>query len=280
MKKKGATVIVLLSQVGKVEGEDLVAAVPGIDAVIIGRSSTLLNKGRMIKNTVACYGGEQGQFIGRTMITLNAAKGQATGDCDVLMLGPEVGENQEVARLVKTFEDGFNEIMRKVDRERIAREEKKRADLAESPDRFLGADLCIRCHKDEAEQWKTTSHSVAWQTLVDVKKEATPECIPCHVVGFQKAGGFQTSADITRLANVQCENCHGMGTQHEAFAGKRVTEQVCVTCHQGENDPEWNWEKKRPMIVHANLSGETIKNKKNVMGKPTSSASTKPAGSH
>ena len=61
MRKKGATVIVLLSQLGKVEGEDLVTAVDGIDVVILGLNVPLLQKGRLIKNTVACYGGDQGQ---------------------------------------------------------------------------------------------------------------------------------------------------------------------------------------------------------------------------
>jgi 2',3'-cyclic-nucleotide 2'-phosphodiesterase (5'-nucleotidase family) len=60
LKKKGATVIVLLSQLGKVESEDLAAAVPGIDAVICGHNVPLLQKGRMVKNTVTSYGGEQG----------------------------------------------------------------------------------------------------------------------------------------------------------------------------------------------------------------------------
>ena len=60
---------------------------------------------------------------------------------------------------------------------------------------------------------------------------------------------------------------------HEAFANphKTVTEQVCITCHKGENDPEFNWQTKRPKIVHTNLSGETIKNMKNQMGKPSGS---------
>jgi nitrate/TMAO reductase-like tetraheme cytochrome c subunit len=273
MKKKGATVVVLLSQLGKVEGEDLAAAVPGIDVLIIGHSGTLLNKGRMIKNTVAVYGGEQGQFMGQTVITLNAARAQATGDADVYMLGPEVGENAEVARLVKAFEDGFNEILRKSEQQRIAAAESTRAEQNQSPDRYLGAELCMRCHKDEADQWKTTSHSLAWQTLVNVKKEATPDCIPCHVVGFGKPGGFQQQSDAAKLGNVQCENCHGMGTEHEAFANphKTVTEQVCITCHRGENDPEFNWATKRPKIVHTNMSGETIKNMKNTMGKPSGS---------
>lgn len=260
LRKKGATVVVLLSQLGKVESEDLVAAVPGMDAVICGRNVPMLQKGRMIKNTVASYGGEQGQYMSRTILTLDARRRVATGDNETLMLGPEVGEKAEIAKLVKAFEDGFNEKMRKAEKERIVEETAKKA---QNPDHFLGADLCMRCHKDEGEQWKTTSHSLAWQTLVEVKKDATPDCIPCHVVGYKQAGGFQAGTDAPRLANVQCENCHGMGTQHDAFAtSSRITEKVCTTCHQGENDPAWNWDKKLPMVIHTNYSGETIKAKK------------------
>ena len=53
---------------------------------------------------------------------------------------------------------------------------------------------------------------------------------------------------------------------------------MCITCHQGENDPEWNWEKKLPKIAHSNFSGETIKNKKNKMGDET--GMMKSGGSH
>jgi 2',3'-cyclic-nucleotide 2'-phosphodiesterase (5'-nucleotidase family) len=66
LRKKGATVVVLLSQLGKVESEDLAAAITGIDAVIVGRNVPMIQKGRMIKNTVACYGGEQGQYASST----------------------------------------------------------------------------------------------------------------------------------------------------------------------------------------------------------------------
>lgn len=182
------------------------------------------------------------------------------------MLGPEVGERAEMAKLVKGFEDGFNELIRKADKEKAVEREKNKA--PDNPDRFLGAELCVRCHQEEGEQWKTTSHALAWQTLVDAKQETAAECISCHVVGYRKPGGFQAAADAPKLGNVQCENCHGMGTQHEAFANphKTVTEQVCVTCHHGENDAEWNWQTKRPKILHSNLSGETIKNRKSGAG--------------
>ena len=109
MRKKGATVVVLLSQLGKVESEDLAAAVPGIDAVICGRNVPMIQKGRMVKNTVTSYGGEQGQYISRTLLTLDARGRVATGDNETFMLGPEIGEKPEIAKLVKDFEDAFNE---------------------------------------------------------------------------------------------------------------------------------------------------------------------------
>jgi nitrate/TMAO reductase-like tetraheme cytochrome c subunit len=265
LRKSGATVIVLLSQLGKVESEDLVAANPGIDAIMVGRNTPLIQKGRIVKNAVACYGGEQGQYLCRTSLTLTAQRRSASGESDAFMLGPEVGEKREVLELVKSFEDEHNERLRREEKERAAQ---GATQVESAPEHFLGAELCIRCHTDEAEQWKTTSHSIAWKTLVDAKKDATPECITCHVVGFKQPGGFVSAATTPKLSNVQCENCHGMGTQHEAFANapSRVTEQTCITCHHGENDPEWNFEKKLPKIAHNNRSGETIQNKKNKMG--------------
>jgi hypothetical protein len=264
MRAKGATAVVLLSQLGKVESEDLVANVEGVDAVIIGRDAPLLNKGRMIKSTVACYGGEQGQNIGRTLLTLDAKKRVVNGENDVYQLGPAIADKPEMLEIVKAFEEGFNEKMRKVQKEQEAASTQATAD--DSPDRFLGAGLCARCHQPEYEQWMTTSHSQAWQTLLDVKKDATPDCVPCHVVGFEQPGGFRNASITPDKVNVQCENCHGRGTDHDAFNGHEVTEQACIQCHQGENDPAWNWDRKVPMIVHSNLSGETIKNKKSGKG--------------
>lgn len=254
MKKKGATVIVLLSQLGKVESEDLATAVDGIDAVITGRNVPMLQKGRLIKNSVVIYGGEQGQYIGRTVLALDAQKKVTSGDAETFILGPEVGEKPEVAQIVKAFDDSFNEKMRKLNEEQAKKDKEKLAASAasQSPDHFIGGELCARCHESQAAQWKTTKHAKAWATLVENKKDATPECIPCHVVGYKQPGGFTTGTDTPALVNVQCENCHGMGTKHEAFAAnpQPIPESTCLKCHISERDPEWNFEKRRPNIVH------------------------------
>lgn len=249
LRKKGATVVVLLSQLGKVESEDLATAVDGIDAVVVARNTPLLPKGRLIKNTVAVYGGEQGQYVGRTALTLDKSGRVTTGDAETFMLGPEVGEKKEIAALVKGFEDSFNEKLRKVEKERAAQAVEK---ANTNPDHYLGAELCMRCHTQEATQWKTTSHAKAWQTLVDVKKDATPDCVPCHVVGFKQPGGFESGTQTPALVNVQCESCHGMGTQHEAFAStpRKITANTCTTCHTSSTDPTFDFAVYMPHIAH------------------------------
>jgi len=249
LHKKGATVVVLLSQLGKVESEDLVTAVDGIDAVMVGRNVPLLEKGRMIKNTVACYGGEQGQYMGRTVLTLDNANRMTTGDNETFILGPEVGEKKEIASMVKSFEDSQNEKMRKYEQEQAVKDNSR---INNSPDHFLGVEVCERCHKAEAAQWKSTDHAKAWQTLVTAKKDANPDCIVCHVVGYKQSGGFSTASATPGLGNVQCENCHGMGTQHEAFASvpRRVTEQTCRGCHTSTTSPTFTFAVYEPHIMH------------------------------
>lgn len=251
MRKKGATVIVLLSQLGKVESEDLVTAVDGVDAVIVGRNVPMLQKGRLIKNTVACYGGEQGQYLGRTLLTLGAGNKVVTSENETFILGPEVGEKPEIASLVKDFEDKFNEKLRKVEMQRAAEQVSKAAQ--DTPDRYIGTEVCQRCHSSQSEQWKSTKHAHAWQTLVDAKKDANPDCIPCHVVGYQKPGGFSVAGQgVPKMANVGCENCHGMGSQHEAFASvpRKVGEATCLTCHTSSNSPTFNYANYLPHVMH------------------------------
>jgi 2',3'-cyclic-nucleotide 2'-phosphodiesterase (5'-nucleotidase family) len=250
LRRKGATVIVLLSQLGRTETEDLANTVDGIDVLMPGRNVPLLQKGRMLKNSLLVYGGERGQYMGRSILTLDGKRRMATGENEMFMLGPTVGEDPKVLGLVKSFEDNLNEKLRKAEKERAA---KKAAENAgHGPDRYLGSAVCMRCHEDQAEQWQTTPHAHAWQTLIDAKKDATPDCIPCHVVGYQKSGGFVSGVETPALSNVQCENCHGMGTQHDAWAEtpRAVTEATCTQCHQGDHDLHWNFEAKVAKVIH------------------------------
>jgi len=112
LRKKGATVVVLLSQLGTVESEDLVTLVPGIDAVICGRNVPVLAKGRQIKNTVASYGGEQGHYISQTVLTLDAAGRVKSGVNESIQLGPEVADRPDIRERVKAFDSELAEKLK------------------------------------------------------------------------------------------------------------------------------------------------------------------------
>ncbi len=260
LRGQGAQVIVLLSQLGRVGGEDIASAVPGIDAVFLGHDVPVLEHGRRVGGALVSYAGERGQQIGMLQLSLDDTGHVADGTCDVVSLGPDVREHAAMLAKVKQFEDAYNERMRH--EQRLAHV----ADEADTDpiDHFVGGAVCARCHTAEAQQWTTTAHSLAWETLVREKKDATPDCIPCHVVGYRQAGGFQSGTSTPHLANVQCENCHGMGTLHgdEGVLQNGPNEGTCRTCHNPERDPEFDYATRLPLILHGNTSGESIRNVK------------------
>ena len=255
LRTKGAQVVILLAQMGRAGGEDLVSTVPGIDAVVLGHDIPVYEMGRRIGGTMASYAGEQGQHLGVIKVALSPAGKVLDEYCSVAALGPDVREQPAMFRAVKTFEDAYNERMRVEERSANVNDDD------DPVDHFVGEQVCARCHAAEAQQWRTTAHSLAWETLQRVKKDATPECIPCHVVGFRQAGGFETDLRTPHLVNVQCENCHGMGTEHASdwLLHHKVNEGTCRTCHNQERDPEFDFKAKLPLIVHGNTSGESIR---------------------
>jgi 2',3'-cyclic-nucleotide 2'-phosphodiesterase (5'-nucleotidase family) len=259
LRARGAQLVVLLSQLGRVGGEDVATAVAGIDAVVLGHDIPILEQGRRMGDAIASYAGDQGQNVGVLSFALSPDGRASDGQSTVRTLGPDVHEQPAAFAAVKAFEDAYNERMR-VEQRRI--QALADADPDQDPvDHFVGGAVCARCHADEARQWETTAHSLAWETLVREKKDATPECIPCHSVGYRKPGGFQDAMQTPHLANVQCENCHGMGTLHRADGGPRprVEELTCRGCHNAERDPEFDYAAKLPLMIHSNASGESIR---------------------
>lgn len=132
---------------------------------------------------------------------------------------------------------------------------------------YAGSELCGDCHVEAYEIWEETLHSHGLETLEqDLRGSANalsdPACLFCHSVGF----GYETGWASARvpvserrglhggLAGVGCESCHGPGMRHvesedpdDILLSDAGT---CIGCHDGENDPGFNFEKKWPQIEH------------------------------
>jgi len=142
--------------------------------------------------------------------------------------------------------------------------------------RFVGSAKCESCHEPSYEVWKKSGHSDAWDTLVnlDPPRDFNPECIACHVIGwnptlyFPYEHGFLSEAETPQLVDVGCESCHGPGEAHinaELGSDKELQEKLrqaavitkeesekrqCMTCHDLDNSPDFDFETYWPLIEH------------------------------
>ncbi len=123
---------------------------------------------------------------------------------------------------------------------------------------YMGYEACIKCHEEIVLGWKTTSHANAFETLKEQgeEKQSIPGCFKCHVVGFEKDGGFVDMALTPELKDVQCENCHGPARKHVESEGNpdliigSPNEASCRICHTTGQDKNFDFEKKSQW-VHA-----------------------------
>ena len=104
---------------------------------------------------------------------------------------------------------------------------------------YVGSDACKECHLHAYAVWNKSRHSEAMETLENVRfasnRQYDPECIKCHVTGFQNPGGYNdfvpnianwpakpaplpNAAQIAKhnanLRVVGCESCHGPASEH------------------------------------------------------------------
>jgi hypothetical protein len=139
----------------------------------------------------------------------------------------------------------------------------------------LTGSSCTGCHNggfapDMFTPWQATDHATRFARQLDgeVSTYATENCISCHAVGYNGAGGFAevqaqlgwewpvnedgssnlvdgnwddmvaNYPDLAALSNIQCENCHGPASQHPAAATQEdnkmsvsLDASVCGECH-------------------------------------------------
>lgn len=146
---------------------------------------------------------------------------------------------------------------------------------------FVGTAACQECHEKEYDVWlngvdgaegEIGPHSRATRDLTDpgertwVKRNFDPECLSCHVTGWNaqnffpyKTGYLDLQKDVVLHGN-GCENCHGPASAHVAAENKekpaaedvqkklrkemRVTmkqarEGMCMECHDLDNSPDF-----------------------------------------
>lgn len=159
--------------------------------------------------------------------------------------------------------------------------------------KFAGSAACADCHTEAYEVWENTPHAHATQTLVDLQppRHFDPECLSCHVTGWQPqkyfpyATGYQGLGETPHLVANGCENCHGPGAEHVAVElgeidadeartqalraalrlkigenegnkeGQKLGPAVnnCLQCHDLDNSPDFDFQEYWPHVKHSGV---------------------------
>ncbi len=265
-------IVVLLGNLSPRDLEGILSAITGID-IALASYGTRVSKNGVLENISGVpvyYSGDQGKRIGEVRVMIND-EGPVFYGNHVLLTKRYPPEPNLQALIDRTIAE-VNNANRALAEQGM---DPKRRALGGGMDRpsmrqrpgpgdavtatqedsvpFATSIACANCHSEIHEQWYKSHHARAFATLVEANQEYNPECVGCHVTGFDQPEGFLNARQTPDLANVQCEACHGNGTAHvkdvERPYGK-VPPRQCFTCHTKENSPDFVFFKYWNQIKH------------------------------
>jgi hypothetical protein len=232
-------VVVGLLHLSPGDARRIVDEQPGMDVVVVGHNPGYMFNPDRIGETLMIRPGNRGQYLSVLELTLDETGAITDYNGEGKPLDKEVAKDPVFEPMVKAFDD--DHAKRK---SASTREEAAKKAVMQGTEKYLGGEMCARCHMDIYTTWSETPHARAYETLVQDTKQHIDECVSCHVVGFGEPSGYNFTAEVDEtglplevkdslhLRGVQCESCHGMGTFHGTAAmNPKPTAEVCAGCH-------------------------------------------------
>lgn len=255
---------ILLVQGEPQEAERLAAAFPGFD-IVVGSSSLvdpeadpkMLNDGKTMLVNV----GRRGKYVG--------AVGVFDGDPGMRYARVTLDQRYDSRdnEIKKIIEDEYRGMLKAVG----TVENFPRHDYVDGAPgaKFAGAESCRDCHPNTYLKWQSTKHATAFASLENDPKPNTiydAECISCHTTGFGYNSGYRSVAETPGLRGNQCENCHGPASKHVESPDnlefrtslaltpeKAERNRLCISCHDEDNSPKFDFATYMTMIYHKGL---------------------------
>lgn len=247
--------VVLLAQMPSTELREMLTAMgpgSGIDICIESKDARQYRRINKVNGDVILLAANnEGKYVGQVDLVLDAQKHVQDAEVTVHALDNNAPEVEELAKKVAAFEASNVPAG-----ETALVSFSHTRGQGDASERFLGVHNCARCHVDAANQYKDSAHAHAFNTLQAKTQDHNPECVSCHVVGFDWVNGYDQVADPAvpgreSLTNVQCEACHGYGTQHDRKGDwLAAARESCVVCHDQANSPDFDYATYWQRIAH------------------------------
>jgi predicted CXXCH cytochrome family protein len=238
--------LIVLSSLGLERDRELARQAPGINLIISARADRLFEKAVMENGTAIVQAYTRGQYLGRVDV-------ERTGesffmDNRLIALKPGIGEERDIVDMGRTFKAQVASM----NQQAFFKGQPEQPGAGGGVAAYAGADACSQCHIPQYENWRSTPHARAYQTLVGKGSQYAVECLVCHTTGYGGPGGYAPSRkEQSAMINVQCESCHGPGSRHEGSKSGIVRDgrrQVCLGCHTEKNSPRFDYDVYLPLV--------------------------------
>lgn len=245
--------LILLAHAPEDEVIALAEAYPEFDAVLVTGQTQPIAPKSIEGRTILAGTGVKGKFLAVLPWTPAASpRSQWTaGEGRIVEMADTLPEHPEMMTLLREYQNSVRQANLTPEQSgEVA------ALLSSLPGdyRYAGSAKCGTCHSLETEIWKNSHHAHGLETLHKKGFESDPYCVRCHTTGYGGPGGYRTLPDALSLGGIGCESCHGPSQAHAAspLAVKPPAKarDACITCHDPENSPTFDFEKYWPKIIH------------------------------
>jgi hypothetical protein len=242
--REQADTVILLSHTGDKKAQDLLKEIDGIDVTVVGHAYRTFQNERVVSGSLFLSAVYEGRNIGRADLQLDQDGQVQAFTVNVKELGSDIEEDPDMLAKVEAFKKHLDEFRQSL---RGAHKQTKGA----ATESYLGEHTCAKCHDDVWQVVSQSPHRKALLSLQTKGQSDNPECLVCHVVGYEFINGYDTQPPHNRLGNVQCEACHGYGTMHSRD-GRMLTmaRESCTTCHDEKNSPNFDYTSYWHKIAH------------------------------
>ena len=220
-----------------------------VDIVIVKSGYEVYDEPKLVQNTLVLKPGSRGMRLGKLDLLVDDSDIIKKWSHETISMPPSV---VDAPRMINWYKE-YNAKVKQDYLKRVAI--RKQRESGDSP--YAGEEQCNTCHAAQHQVWQASEHAKAFEDLESVQKSFDPECLACHTVGFNQAGGYVDFNITPQLTNVQCENCHGAAKDHVSSAGKTPVanhgwprEKMCSQCHVQKHSPGFNIQVYWPKIAH------------------------------
>ncbi len=248
--RKKSDLVVLLSNANARDTRQLLLDLgpeAAVDICVEGADSKQYRRLNKVGDTYLVSANPQGKYLGQLDLMLSHDGKIQDAVLKIHELGKQAPEDETIKKRVDTFLEANKQ---KGHTARL----KPTPTMGDPNEHFLGVQRCANCHKKEYEVFRTSAHAKAWQTLVSKGQTNNPECVACHVTGWNWYGGYDPGVATDGrniLFNVQCEACHGYGSEHTRDGQwAKKAKDSCVQCHTEKFDPDFDYETRWSAIAH------------------------------